>query len=391
VREAAFALVSLASLAACHGAVGPCAGGGCPQLPGCEGTSAILCDPEHICVERVCEGVGWICGVDEAGNFSWARKSAPCSDGDPCTAQDVCVDNACRGKPLECKTPPPASCKDSQTLRAYDAAGFCDQGTCRYVAKELACPQGCEPTTGSCIGAPCVGVSCTSPPGPCFKNPGSCGPDGKCGYEPLAAGSPCVQSDPCVEGSTCDAYGACSGKPKDCARPHALEGSCVQGACQGYKCEAGWGDCNSRWDDGCETKLDGVDHCGKCGEKCLYGANSSTSCVGGKCVLSCKASFADCDKNPASGCEIPVGKPNVCNRAGLASFTGSTPPCGTAHCGTGSGSSVKSFGTWHCKFCSHSHKFSNGYSWCLGSDDGNFSPARCSDCSNDSQTDKTCN
>jgi hypothetical protein len=52
---------------------------------------------------------------------------------------------------------------------------------------------------------------------------------------------------------------------------------------------------------------------------------------------------------------------------------------------------VKSFGSWHCTFCEHCHKFSNGYSWCLGGDDGNFSPSRCASCCNDGLTDKVCN
>jgi hypothetical protein len=374
----------------CRGQVGACSGKDCPQLPGCEGSSPILCDPEHVCAERVCEGVGWICGVDASGNYAWSRSSAPCDDQDPCTVEDACVNEVCVGKPLECTSPPANSCKDSATLVAWDSTGLCEQGSCRYGSQELPCGQGCDLATGKCSGAPCVGVTCDKPPGPCFKKPGVCS-DGTCRYDPLPLGSSCTPSDPCVESGTCDDSGACNGKPKDCARPHTLEGSCFQGACQGYKCEAGWGNCNPTWEDGCETALTSVEHCGSCTVKCPSGAHSTATCSGGKCGLKCDSPYADCDGNAANGCEIPVGKANVCNRSGLASFSGTTPPCGTAHCGPGSGSNVKSFGSWHCTFCEHCHKFSNGYSWCLGGDDGNFSPSRCASCCNDGLTDKVCN
>ena len=44
--------------------------------------------------------------------------------------------------------------------------------------------------------------------------------------------------------------GACYRTQGACDLPHATGGSCVAGACQGYLCEPGWGDCNNLWSDG---------------------------------------------------------------------------------------------------------------------------------------------
>ncbi|MGD8859793.1 MAG: hypothetical protein PVI30_07265, partial [Myxococcales bacterium] len=46
------------------------------------------------------------------------------------------------------------------------------------------------------------------------------------------------------------------------------------------ECSAGWGDCNTARDDGCETALDATDeHCGGCGRSCEPGRR----CVAGEC------------------------------------------------------------------------------------------------------------
>lgn len=375
----------------CEGTVGPCAGGSCPTVPGCE--TSVTCDPDHVCVEQICEGVAWICGVSGTGDYLWQRSSAPCDDQNDCTEDDLCIEGKCQGTPLACKTPPQNTCVDSRTLQAWASSGFCQEGSCIYQSQNVPCAEGCS--DGKCIGAPCTGVKCDNPPGPCHESPGVCDENtGKCSYPTKAEGDSCTPSDPCISGGTCDANQQCNGTALDCTRPHTSGGTCVQGSCQGFQCDSGYDNCDSDWDDGCETPVsDDVDNCGGCNKVCGSVAHATPSCSGGACVPKCTSPYKDCDKKYSNGCEIPVGVANKCNRSGLASFSGSTPPCGTAHCGKhATDDTHQDHGTWYCQFCSHCHIFSGGGSWCLysGSYKGNFSSDRCASCCNPSTYPEVC-
>jgi len=375
----------------CQATVGPCEDGNCPTVPGCEGETTVVCDAKHMCMERVCEGVGWICGLDAQGTYVWLRKNAPCDDGDLCTTADLCVTGRCVGTPKTCRTPPPRVCVNSKTLRSYAGKGTCDAttGTCAYPATTATCPDRCQ--GGKCVGSPCTGVTCDTPPGPCYKKPGVCG-GGTCSYTPLPAGRPCAAPNKCVTGATCDGKGGCKGSTKTCAAPHTTGGTCVGGACQGYRCASGWGNCNGAWSDGCETPLKTTAHCGSCSRSCQGGSHATPSCKGGSCTLSCQAPYKDCDGKASNGCEIPVGVSGRCNKSGLTGGGPSPTGCGTAWCGSSSTSQAKNFGTWTCVFCQHCHHYSDGYSWCLfgSGSPGNFSSARCSTCCNSGSADKVC-
>jgi hypothetical protein len=74
-------------------------------------------------------------------------------------------------------------------------------------------------------------------------------------------------------------------------------------------CVSGWGDCNHpiapAADDGCETSLNDVNHCGSCTTVCQP-PNATPACPNGSCTLkSCAANFFDCNSNPHDGCECP--------------------------------------------------------------------------------------
>jgi hypothetical protein len=293
------------------------------------------------------------------------------------------------GTPLSCNTPPPRACADAYNLRIHDSQGTCVSGKCQYTSREVRCSGGCK--AGQCVGSPCTGVKCDNPPGPCHQNPGTCA-GGKCSYPPLAAGTPCTPKDRCVTGASCDGKGTCVGTKINCARPHTSGGTCVGGSCQGFRCDAGWGNCNTGWSDGCETPLNSSSNCGRCGNRCGGAANATPACSGGTCVLQCRPPWRDCDGRYSNGCEIPVGVANRCNKDGLTNASGPPIGCGTAHCGSSSTSYAQNFGSWTCTFCSHCHLFSGGYAWCLfGSGrKGNFSTDRCASCCNASLADKVC-
>lgn len=92
-----------------------------------------------------------------------------------------------------------------------------------------------------------------------------------------------------------------------CSAANAMV-ACIAGACRIDRCNAGFGDCNSRYDDGCETNLDSVMNCGRCGTSC----GVSALCLAGACV-----SQRSCPTGPELGC-------------GMISVAGGTYPFGTS-------------------------------------------------------------
>ncbi|MGK3992346.1 hypothetical protein [Sorangium sp. So ce1024] len=96
----------------------------------------------------------------------------------------------------------------------------------------------------------------------------------------------------------------CGGCNIACALPNASE-SCLGGTCVLGDCADGFANCDGNPANGCEVNTDtSLAHCGSCGATCAL-ANASESCVDGDCVLgACNAGFADCDGNTANGCEV---------------------------------------------------------------------------------------
>src|SRR5262249_51914160 len=122
----------------------------------------------------------------------------------------------------------------------------------------------------------------------------------------------------------------CGGCGMACAGvPHA-QAACVNAACQLKQCDMGYTDCDGNAANGCETVIaSDAKNCGKCGYACAQGLvcpngactcpqcnipNSQTKCVNNACVFDkCLPGYADCDGNPANGCEISTDTdPNNC-------------------------------------------------------------------------------
>ena len=365
--------------------------GTCLRMPGCETTSSICCDEKQLCQQYICQGVAWICSRDSVGGFRWVDRAGPCDDNNLCTENDICAGGTCQGTPRSCAQPPAPACVDASTLKTY-GAGTCDpqSGQCVYAEQTVNCPQGCQ--NGKCAGDPCLGIKCEQPPGPCHKNPGRCdAQSGNCIYDKLPAGTACTLTNACINNPTCDGNGKCSGTTMGCSAPHASGATCVQGECQGYTCDSGWDNCNNKCSDGCEVDItSNKSHCGGCGKACNNAAHATAVCQNMTCKLNCTAPWQDCNGNKSDGCEIPVGRANACNKSGLSTFSsaaGGTPGCGTPYCGAGS--SGTSFGSWHCRFCTHCQIFTDGGSWCLTAS-GKFSPDRCATCCNPDSYPQVC-
>ncbi|MCB9506287.1 MAG: hypothetical protein H6697_01320 [Myxococcales bacterium] len=129
----------------------------------------------------------------------------------------------------------------------------------------------------------------------------------------------------------------CGGCGHVCIVPHA-DASCVDGDCEVRRCELGFEDCNRAATDGCEVALqfDPL-NCGACGAVCDV-PNASASCIAGACrVSSCVAPWADCDLNPANGCEANLDSDELnCGRClSLCAFSTGTGLCDEGTCVVG--------------------------------------------------------
>ena len=109
-------------------------------------------------------------------------------------------------------------------------------------------------------------------------------------------------------------------------------------AASGGGCPIGFGDCDGKPANGCETDLSkSLTDCGACGKLC-GGANTNATCDKGSCTLTCDAGFADCDKSSTNGCEIQTStNAENCGECGsVCPMNGGTPNCVKSQCGVSS-------------------------------------------------------
>jgi len=144
--------------------------------------------------------------------------------------------------------------------------------------------------------------------------------------------------DRCVATASDPAHcGACGAA---CALAGVSEHACVSARCEVVRCANGRANCDGVATNGCETAINAADvnNCGGCGIRCAF-ANASARCDAGSCVMgACAPGFADCDGNPANGCEVNTGSDNAnCGACGRACGAGRVCSMGTCAvtCGAG--------------------------------------------------------
>jgi|GEM_PF-1467261 len=204
-----------------------------------------------------------------------------------------------------------SSCPAGQTLCETECVNLRnDRGHCGDC--DTACAPGEICTDGECE------VSCTATLTNCDgvcrdlqTDPYHCGdcntscPDGEvcsrgvcaatCGTGLVDCGGSCVdlENDP----SHC---GACD---SPCTSHDHSVPFCIGGTC-GFVCDAGYGDCDGRADNGCEVPLNTIANCRGCGVVCNY-ANATALCTETGCTMgTCTPGFADCNRSTLDGCEI---------------------------------------------------------------------------------------
>ncbi|MBI3179268.1 MAG: hypothetical protein HYZ27_06375 [Deltaproteobacteria bacterium] len=277
---------------------------------GCDDTSGV-------CRRDPCEGMAcntppspcyYAQGVCRDGACQYlANNAGVCSDSNPCTQADHCVEGNCVGDPIVCSTPPDPLCVDSTTREVANPQGLCNPATggCEYGLQRQFCEFGCLPA--GCDGDPCLGVECNVPPAAqCFSQTGVCDL-GVCTYE-LVAG-PCDDGDPCTLSDACR-IGNCVGQamtcnsppPPDCAAPDTRRvydnaGSCTNGACQYPSTNISCNDSNA---------CTGGDYCsaGVCHSGSAVNCDDGNPCTSDSCDPG-----AGCRHTPISGgsCVSPSG------------------------------------------------------------------------------------
>ena len=178
----------------------PCNDGDlCTDVDACEvgtcvGKVPVACHTENPCAEPACDPIEGCVELPIEGS---------CSDGNPCTIDDTCVDGVCVGG-IDAPV-----CDDDDVCTVGDS---CLAGVCVSGASGLDCDDEdactldlCDPATG-CYQAPACndGDPCTTD---------SCA-DGLCSAEPHSG--PCEDGKPCTVGETC-IDGVCGGgAPNSC-------------------------------------------------------------------------------------------------------------------------------------------------------------------------------
>ena len=349
------------------GATGTGGGGGSSSgKGGASGSGGAAAGPSTSCKDAsTCAGGKACCnGVctdtkADAKNCGMCGSACPgAGTGDIQCAAGTCKTSCAMGK-ADCNGSPADGCeavlandkancgKCGTTCLAANGDGVCNAGTCAIAS----CKQG----HGDCDKDATNGCEADFDHDP--KNCGVCGT--ACAAPPNAV--PTCALGKCATTLTCKTgFQDCNGKiddgcevdvtkdPTHCGTcgtvcPSIAHGkpACTMGACAIGSCDAGFGDCNKSLFDGCEAQLDvDAQNCGSCGQKCVQPAGGQAACVASKCALGgCSAGFADCDKNPANGCETDLSSDVAhCGACGIAcqAPANGKASCSMFQCGIGS-------------------------------------------------------
>jgi hypothetical protein len=199
----------------------------------------------------------------------------------------------------------------------------CEGGQCRPVCAPGYgdCDQnprnGCETPLSTTDNCGVCGRVCRNPHGTTTCTAGACAPVcaadwGNCDGD---------DTNGCETDLT-STLGHCGRCGQACVNEHGTT-SCVQGVCRPV-CALHWGDCDQNRVNGCETDLaTSVNACGGCLTRCTN-EHGTTQCVGGTCVPTCDPGFKDCDNNPRNGCETDF-------QTSLLHCGGCNRPCTNSH------------------------------------------------------------
>jgi hypothetical protein len=216
------------------------------------------------------------------------------------------------------------SCVDGTTVACTTAINnACVIGLRTCTAGALGACSGVTSTDVSKCGATCdaCGVGADS----CKAGVCSCGATAAC-----ASGETCCGGT-CKNLATAASCGACGNNCLLNVGPN-VDASCSVGQCV-FACRARFQNCTvgTLPRDGCTSNLDtDVANCGSCGNSCEPTNPASVAtkeCATGQCRITCAPGNFDCDANPKTGCEVPVGPLNCGSCGAKCSTQNAVPSC----------------------------------------------------------------
>ena len=298
-------------------------GGGTPYCDKATKT-CVACVDESQCPDgQICKSGSCQAGCSKTKPTCGAQGTCDIATGEckVCKADGDCSDAAnprCEvgsGKCVPC-LPVDDNCGDGKYCVDLNGVYSCNLG-CAKDADCKADPDGGGAAQLACCNHVCIDTLQDT------KNCGTCG--NACAQGGLCCTGGCV--DPTNDAKNCSACG------KACSATHATV-ACEQSACAIKACDQGFADCDNSESNGCEIDITAdPNNCSACGKACSI-ANGIAGCAGSACTIaSCNDGFADCDKNPANGCEITTLN-DVKNCGACGKDCGSVAN-GTASCGSG--------------------------------------------------------
>ena len=300
---------------------GVCASGSCLYTPsdttcrfGCvagrctnDPCQGVTCNqpPASACLNGTTLRAFTAAGVCSGGSCLYSPVDSTCQFG---CAQGACVGNPCQG--VTCGTPPASTCVNATTRRTFSTSGTCSGGACSYASSDTACQFGC--TNGACVGNPCQGVTCN-----------------------MAPASTCVGANTLRTFSTSGtcSSGACSYASSD----SACAFGCASGACVGNPCQGV--SCNTPPAATCvnPTTLRTFSTAGTCSNgACSYTSQETT------CAFGC--ANGACTGNPCQGVTCSMPPANTCLNATTLRTFNSGGTCSGGACSYSSADTTCPFG-----------------------------------------------
>ena len=294
----------------------PCTAGDLCQGGACQGGAPLNCGDGNPCTEDTCT-LGTGC--------TYLPQESPCSDALYCTVSDTCDGTECKGQPRDCSP--------------FD--GFCAVGTCQEATEGCikapppqgtSCDDGQECTVNdACSGlSKCSGVAAAG----CCKTATDCDDKNPCTVDSCEVDTgTCLNNAAAAEGFSCDDGHWCT-----------VTDTCLAGACNGAprSCASAGDACNTGV---CDETLDACTPSPRAdGTTCAADATSCTDdvCIAGACTHPpntepCNDGVA-CTFGDVCALGVCAGQPYTCDD-GLA--------CTTEAC-TGAGGCTITVASTHC-------------------------------------------
>jgi len=300
----------------------------------CDGDPTNGCETDTRTTPSHCGACGTTCaaGPNAVATCAMGRCGTTCAAGfGDCDANAA---NGCEADltrdPSRCGTCS-TSCTGNTNARPVCAMGVCQiECVTGFADCDGDARTGCEAALGGTAHCGACGIVCGGSTPLCGSTGGMGTPacTSGCTSGQVRCGGTCIDTQSSV--TDC---GACDNA---CPAVANAARACTAGRC-GFSCNPGFADCDGNPANGCEVVLgNDARHCAACGTVCATGNNAAATCNAGQCGLACDTGFGDCDGAPGNGCETDTRTAaahcGVCGRT-CATGANATATCTAGACG----------------------------------------------------------